>query len=205
VIQPGSVCTSVVSSIDLAPTIIEAAGAKSLASFQGESLLPVFKDPSESVRCYAFAEHNWHDYRAYERGVHDEKFCYVRNWLTTVPPTPPADAVNSPTYRTMQAMRDAGTLNAAQSICFCVPSAGEMLFDVVADPYCLHNLAKDQRHTETLARMSAALQRWQDETGDTFPGEEALTPDGFDRESGKKLIRGSHPDRVRPNHNANVK
>ena len=45
--------------------------------------------------------------------------------------------------------------------------------------------------------MRAALQQWQKETNDQFPGEDALTPDGFDRETGKRLIGAAHPSLVK--------
>jgi hypothetical protein len=37
------------------------------------------------------------------------------------------------------------------------------------------------------------LKQWQDKTDDQFPGEDGLTPDGFDRNNGKRLIKASHP------------
>ncbi len=194
VVSPGSVCKSVVSSIDLVPTILEAAGIDATDSHQGVSLMPLLHDPNKSVRRHAFAEHNWHDYRAFERSVHTEKFCYTRNWLPELPQTPPADAVTSPTFRAMQTMRDAGQLTAEQSICFNVPAATEMLFDVVADPYCVVNLAGLDEYAATVTEMRSALDQWQQETGDSFPGTESLTPDGFDRETGQKKVRGSRPD-----------
>ena len=49
-----------------------------------------------------------------------------------------------------------------------------------------------------LERLRAALTRWQEETNDAFPGEDELTPDGFDRETGDRMINSSHPDLVKP-------
>lgn len=145
------------------------------------------------VRPYAFAEHNWHDYRAFERGVHSQRYCYVRNWLTGTPGTPPADAVNSPTYAAMKVLHAAGKLQPAQQGCFETPRPTEFLYDVVADPDCLVNLAGDPAQQNTLEELRAALESWQNETDDVFPGEDQLTPDGFDRATGKRLIKAAHP------------
>jgi hypothetical protein len=45
--------------------------------------------------------------------------------------------------------------------------------------------------------MRAQLKQWQKETDDQFPGEDGLTPDGFDRSTGKRLIKASHPSFVK--------
>ena len=110
--SPGSEVKQTVSTVDIAPTVLTLAGLKPLSSFQGISFQPLLAGARIRLRPYAFAEHNWHDYRAFERAVHDTQFCYIRNWLPQTPGTPPADAVGSPTYQVMQQMRDAGTLQA---------------------------------------------------------------------------------------------
>ena len=193
-IASGSVSASVVSTIDIAPTLVELAGLKPSASHQGVSLVPVLQDASASVRPYAFAEHNWHDYRAFERAVHSETFCYVRNWLPNTPGTPPADAVNSPTYAVMKDQKAAGTLSEWKNqACFATPRATEFLYEVGPDPDCLANLAAKPELQRTLEEMRNALKDWQSSTQDRFPGEDALTPDGFDRSTGKRLINAAHP------------
>ena len=193
-IAPGCVSGSVVSTLDIAPTVLALAGLKALPSFQGVSLVPLFTNPNATVRSHAFAEHNWHDYRAFERAVHTSQFCYVRNWLPNTPGTPPADAVSSPTFKIMKQQRVAGYLDAFQEqACFSTPRATEFLYDVEKDPHCLNNLAANPELTDTLDSLRATLKTWQTDTQDVFPGEDALSPDGFGRDSGKKLIVGAHP------------
>ena len=189
----GTNVSQTVSTVDIAPTVLALAGLKPLASFQGYSFAPILAGGRIRIRPYAFAEHNWHDYRAFERGVHDAHYCYVRNWLPQTPGTPPADAVGSPTYGVMKQMHAAGTLDAQQKGCFETPRPEEFLYDVDSDPDCLTNLAVNPKYTQALQRMRIALDQWQSETDDVFPGEDQLTPDGFDRDTGKRLINGSHP------------
>ncbi len=189
----GLVSDRVVSTIDIAPTVLELAGVQPLESFQGVSLASVLTDPTAEPRRFAFAEHNWHDYRAFERAVHDNRYCYVRNWLSQTPGTPPADAVRSPTYSVMQRLQALGQLTAAQQGCFEVPRETEFLYDVRSDPDCIDNLAHDPGHQAILKKMRSELQRWQQETGDRFPGEDKLTPDGFDRTTGERIIPAAHP------------
>jgi arylsulfatase A-like enzyme len=192
-VRAGSTSKQVVSTVDIAPTILQLAGLQPLKSFQGTGIAPLLAGAKIRTREYAFAEHNWHDYRAFERSVHSQRYCYVRNWLPGTPGTPPADAVNSLTYKAMKELRAAGKLDAAQNECFVVPRPTEFLFDVESDPDCIDNLADDPSQQATLAQMRTALQQWQAETDDRFPGEDQLTPDGFDRETGKRLIKAAHP------------
>lgn len=192
-VQAGQVTNNVVSTVDIAPTILELAGLAPLASFQGDSFVNMLSNTNVQTRKYAFAEHNWHDYRAYERAVHSRDFCYVRNWLPGVAGTPPADAVNSPTYKVMLELHAAGTLTPSQQGCMETPRAEEFLFDVTKDPNCLVNLATLPNFSDQMQLMRDQLSQWQKETQDQFPGEDGLTPDGFDRNTGKRLINASHP------------
>ncbi len=197
-VSAGSVSQSVVSSLDIAPTVLELAGVPKLASLQGVSFAPILSDPKATVREFAFAEHNWHDYRAFERGVHTSKICYVKNWLPNTPGTPPADAVKSPTFAALLKLDKLGQLTNAQRECLVAPRPSEFLFDVEMDPDCLHNLVEDAKHADSLNTLRLALESWQAETNDRFPGEDKLTPDGFDRHTGNRLIKAAHPALVKP-------
>ena len=193
-VRGGQVCTSVVSTVDIAPTVLELAGLKPLTSFQGQSFTSLLRNPGTATRKYAFAEHNWHDYMAFERAVHSEKYCYVRNWLPGTPGTPPADGVRSPTYNSMKELRSQGKLDTKlEQMTFLTPRPTEFLYDVNADPHCMNNLADASENSDALSQLRTALTQWQTETDDRFLGRDKITPDGFDRDTGKRLIKKSHP------------
>jgi arylsulfatase A-like enzyme len=196
-VQAGTTSGQLISTLDIAPTVLQLAGLEPLESFQGRSFAPLLWGATIEVRPFAFAEHNWHDYRAFERAVHSQRHCYVRNWLEHTPGTPPADAVTSPTYAEMKALRAAGQLLPAQQECFQTPRSAEFLYDVESDPHCIRNLADQAALQPVLVQMRQALEAWQRETGDAFPGEEQLTPDGFDRDTGRRLIKAAHPSLVK--------
>lgn len=181
----GTVCRRLVSSVDLAPTLLELAGLEPLASFQGRSFAALLRDPEATIRSHVFAEHNWHDYMAFERAVRSERWLYIFNGVPQVPGTPPADAVRSLTFRKMRQLRDEGKLPPEQMGCFIVPRPKEELYDLAQDPFALKNLAADPQHAAPLAELRNALAQWQQQTGDQMPKQ--LTPDKYDRELGTPL------------------
>ncbi len=190
-IRPGSRCGSLISTIDIAPTVLRLAGIEPGPTFQGKDLSPLLKDPAAKVREFVFAERNWHDYTAHGRAGRSERFKYIRNDDRDMPLTPPADAVRSPSLQAMRRLRDAGKLTPAQRACFVSPRPAEELYDLDADPDELVNLVGDPKLAEVLGGMRGALSVWQRETGDILP--ESLSPDEFDRETGDPL-----PNRMRP-------
>lgn len=183
-VAAGSVTQQLASSVDLAPTFAELAGTES-ATFQGVSLLPLLSDPAQSVRRYAFSEHNWHDYQACERSVRSMRFRYIRNDFPELPGTPPADAVRSPSYRSILAGADEGTLSKAQRHCLIAPRPPEELYVVAEDPHQLTNVAADAQYAKDLRRLRDALAAWQQRIDD--PVAAGASPDRFDRRSGKRL------------------
>lgn len=190
--RAGSHTASLVSSVDIAPTVLELAGLAPLPGFQGSSFLPILRDPKAVTREYAFAEHNWHDFAGCERGVRSERFNYIRNWRPDLPGTPPADAFQSPTWDAMQKLYKAGKLPPQQATCFTAPRPAEELYDMQKDPFELDNLADDPEYAPVLRQMREALDKWQSETKDEFDPQ-SITPDGFDRQTREKLIKGAHP------------
>ncbi len=192
-VKPGTRQKGLVSVIDIAPTFLMLAGLEPEPTFQGVDFSPLLDDPEARVREQAFAESNWHDYRAFTRAVRTEKYRYIWNPLNELPMTPPADAARSPTFREMQRLRDEDKLKPEQMQCFNTPRPEEELYDLEADPHELNNLANNPKYTEILTELRSTLQDWREATNDEFPGAEALSPDEFDRETGAPL-----PNRERP-------
>ncbi|MEO6808031.1 MAG: sulfatase [Isosphaeraceae bacterium] len=190
-IKPGTTCGALVSSIDIAPTVLELAGVAKPSTVQGASFATLLSDPTASIQKYIFAEHNWHDYLARGRAVRSKQFKYIRNYDHEVANTPPADAVRSPTFQAMRRLRDEGRLPAVLMSCFNKPRPEEELYDLDADPHEWHNLALDPRHAETLATLRTVLNDWENANDDQPPA--VLSSDEFDRETGTPL-----PNRARP-------
>ena len=196
IVKKGSICESLVSVIDLAPTILELAGIKEKPiEFQGRSFTDLLKDPTSEFRKYVFSEHNWHDYEAHERMVRTKDFLYVLNSRPQFPNQGPADAVNSPSFSELKNLREQNKLSREQLDIFNYPRSGEELYFCESDPLQLDNIAGNPDFIEKQTELFNTLIRWMEETGDNVP--ENLTKDNFDRFTGtrinKEIVRGEMP------------
>ncbi|MFN0088595.1 MAG: sulfatase [Blastocatellia bacterium] len=190
-IRGGGVADGLVSSVDIAPTILQLAGVAIPATVQGKSFAATLANPQAKTRDAIYAEKNWHDYEDRARAVRTERFKYIRNDYPDLPLTTSADSGRSPTMDAIRRLRDAGRLTPEQSRIFQTPRPDEELYDVIADPHEFNNLAADPRYATTLAAHRAMLEQWSKDTNDVRPPRR--TPDEFDRETGQPL-----PNRVRP-------
>lgn len=191
-IAPGSVCERLVSTVDLAKTLLTIAKIERPGiTFEGLDLRPLFADPTQPIREYVFAEKNWHDYEDRSRAVRNERYKYIRNDYPDLPLTPPADVVRSATYVELLRLLEKNELSAPQRVHFLAPRPTEELYDLSLDPYELNNLATDDRYAPILRPLRAALADWEVKTADQRP--EERTPDEFDRLTGLPT-----PARIRP-------
>ncbi len=204
--KPGSTCTSLVSAIDLAPTILQVARVKPPESFQGVSIRPLLKDPSASVREYAFSEHNWHDYEAHGRSVRHGVWLYIRNFRPELAWQGPADSVRSPSHVRLRKLRDARNLTEAQRDVFLTPRPEIALYNTDTDPHQLRSVALVPTNYDIATKLGKALDQWMEQTGDSVPRD--ISTDSFDRETGNRLnvksYRGTTPGEDRGAANINA-
>jgi arylsulfatase A-like enzyme len=186
--KAGTASPSLVSAIDIAPTVLAVAGVPAAPTMQGVSFVPVLADPAAQVRRLAFSEHNWHDYEAHGRSVRSGGFLYLRNNRPQLAWQGPADSVASPSFQQLRTVRDAGKLTPEQADVFLAPRPAEELYRTDVDPDQMHNLATDPHYADTKARLAKLLDEWTEATHDSAPAE--LTKDTFDRETGKPLLTG---------------
>ncbi|MEM9017627.1 MAG: sulfatase, partial [Verrucomicrobiota bacterium] len=181
--QPGSHSSSLVSVIDIAPTILEAAGLERSETFQGRTLSPVLEDSTAPIRPFAFSEHNWHDYEAHGRSVRNGRWLYLRNARPQLALQGPADSAKSDTYQDLlTASESSEPLTPIQADIFLTPRPEVELYDTFGDPHQIQNLAGEPAYAAIEQKLSDALDHWIEETGDTIPAE--ISKDGFDRQTG---------------------
>ncbi len=195
-ITQSSVTNSLISSVDIAPTLLDLCQVSAPESFQGKSFKKLFSNPTMRFRKYAFSEHNWHDYQAYERMARTEDFIYIQNARPQLANQGPADAVRSPSFRTMLAKNKEHQLTPAQYDVFLSPRPTEELFSCKEDSLQLKNLIGEKEFETVYVTLKGVLEEWMDQTGDNIPT--SLTEDWFDRKTGEKIeknlnIRGEMP------------
>lgn len=193
-IKRGSVTKSLASAVDIAPTLLEVAGVKRSPGLQGISLLPILGNPSAEIRKYAFAEHNWHVFRAYERSVIMENYVYIKNWLPHLPNPSVGETMRMPAYKKMLDSYLKGELPQVQQDCFIAPRPAEELYKIPDDIHCVNNLIGEKEKKAIVEEMRLVLDVWQQSIGDSYPGEKKLKGDTSDRRTGEKLKKENTAD-----------
>lgn len=196
-VKPGK-SESLVSSIDIGPTVLELAGSAIDPRVQGVSFGPILQDPKKNVRDFVFAEHNWHVFQAHERMVRAGDFVLIQN---NYPHRMNMCVESSPRFPSGKELWDrfesGKPLTSAQADLFLARRPRLELYDVRNDPQQTHNLASEPAYQEKVGELKKVLEYWSERTGDTVP--ENPTPD---RENvhGKKhpgFRRGEMPGAAR--------
>jgi N-sulfoglucosamine sulfohydrolase len=133
--------------VDLAPTILEAAGMPALAGTDGRSFIPLLRGQRQTGRDYVFTQiDEVNSGAAYPmRAVTGARYGYIFNaW---------ADGktemrIESMVGLTFPAMRQAAAADPgiAARVRHFLSRTKEELYDYTADPHALHNLIDDERH-----------------------------------------------------------
>lgn len=191
----GTSVDAMVSTIDIAPTLLKLAKVDIVSSIQGVSFDRLLINSADSFRQYIFGEHNWHDYEAYERSVRTKDYLYILNkrpWFTNLGPI---DGIQNPAANSLKKGRADSTLTDLQIEVFLLPRASEEFYVLADDSLQVKNQITDSTYTNQIKQLRAILSDWQLSTGDTEP--DSLTPDWYHREDGSPLpskgIRGEMP------------
>ncbi len=207
-IENSNISSSLISAVDIAPTIMDICGADIPETFQGKSFKKLIENPGKSFRNYAFAEHNWHDHEAHERMVRTSEYLYILNFRPELSNQGPADAINSPTFRSLLNAEKDGKLTSAQSDIFLAPRPSEELYKLKNDSFQIFDLINREEHKQIRLELNQILESWMKETCDNVP--EQLTKDWYTRDTGKRIeenfrIRGEMPGQARNAEKCNAK
>jgi N-sulfoglucosamine sulfohydrolase len=174
-----------ISTVDLAPTILEVAGAKPPEAMQGRSFAGMLTAPtSYRGREYVFSERNWHDCDEHQRAVRSSRYKLIRtDAYTALPLCTAADIGASPSFLALRALVKSGRLTAAQRRLFEAPRARIELYDLASDPWELDNVADNPAYAKQVRELAAVLQEWIEQTDD-FPAAFRVRDDNTDRITG---------------------
>ncbi len=189
--EEGKTVDSPVSLIDIGPTLLEAADLDSLPGASGRSLLPVLAEPDTvPARAWVLTGRERHTHARPDnlgypaRAIHSNRFLYIRNlkperWPAGDPPVEGADPPPSadftrmepgyhdidgcPTKTFLLENREKFPMLAALAL---DKRPAEELYDLGADPGCLHNLAGDPSYGAVRKELLSILDTQLREQGD---------------------------------------
>ena len=156
----GTVCSDLVSLMDLGPTMLSLAGIKPPEYMQGKAFLGTFKeDKREAVFGSADRFDEVYDF---SRSVIDGKYSYIRNFEPELP------LIYRNEYREQVEMTRVliemdknNQLVGSPAYIFKDSRAVEELYDLENDPYEVHNLAEEPAYKAQLLKMRQQLANWQ--------------------------------------------
>jgi len=167
-IQPGTVNPAMIEYVDILPTFIEAAGGTPATVLDGRSLLPVFAGKQKHKK-FVFGEmttrgiNNGSDHYGI-RSVRSERFKYIWNF------TPDVKFENACTqsteFQSWIRAADNGDVNAKEWVRRYQHRSEVELYDVMADPLELKNLADESQFDDVKEKLRSELDAWMKRCGD---------------------------------------
>ena len=169
-----------VSTVDLLPTLLAAAGAPPVAGAAGRALQPLLAGGPAPWRTHLFTE--WHTHAAAanyhpQRAVRDDRYKLIENLLPGVVNPDYADTIRKLEADAVERGEDGFRGGIARAVETAVPAvrAGyavmerpprHELYDLREDPHEFRNLADSPAHAAILADLKGRLDAWRRETGD---------------------------------------
>jgi arylsulfatase A-like enzyme len=163
--RSGVVAAELVSSIDTAPTLLTAVGVAPHEPIQGVSFLGLLTGRDHQPRDCVFAEKNYHDYYDPIRCIRTERYRYLRNYECRRKIVLASDMKRSPASAEMWPWA-----NEARP--------PEELYDLIADPAEMHNLAGDPESEGVRRDLSQRLEEWMVGTADPLLAGPVAPPPG---------------------------
>ena len=151
--------------IDFAPTMLSLAGIEIPKHIQGRAFLGGRK---AAPREYVFGARDRMD-EAYDliRYVRDKRFKYIRNYMGHLSRGQDINYMNQmPAMQEMRRLDAEGKLQGPQKQYFEPTKPVEELYDIVADPHEVNNLAGDPKHKDVMERMRQVHNEWYRDTMD---------------------------------------
>lgn len=162
----GKVVDSMVSHLDVYPTLCELAGVDEPGWLQGSSLMPLVRGEAEDIHEAIYAETTFHAAYQPHRCVRTKRHKYIRRF----------DDFEHPVLANVDDSASKDYLVAAGWGDTVIPE--EQLYDLVLDPAEGANLAGEPEAAGALEDMRGRLDAWMTETGDPLLDGPVEPPDG---------------------------
>ena len=176
-IEAGVVSESLFSGVDLAPTILDAAGLSPAPGMTGMSFLTLMLGQPMDERTEVYSERGWHwgpitrsDGFDLSRSITTERFHFIYNALPDRSYTPVDMASNNIAWMAIKDAEASGSLpEPYHQLYFRNPRPLFELYDLKNDPFQLNNLSGKARLETTEIELREKLDRWMIREGDYLP------------------------------------
>jgi N-sulfoglucosamine sulfohydrolase len=167
-IKPGAVdAEHMVSTLDLMPTILDAAGLPVPERQDGRSLLSILQGEQQAGRDFVFTTYNYIQPGMQEfpmRAVHTKEWSYVFNpWSNGAKKRQLGDGrpTENQSGLTFAAMQTAALTDPAmkERVDYILLRRRDELFDLRKDPYSFTNLAESPEHKAQLEQMKKLMEQ----------------------------------------------
>lgn len=162
----GRVLDTLVSHVDIFPTLCDSLGIERPGWLEGNSFLPALRGQAEEVNEQIFGEVTYHAAYEPQRAVRTQRYKYIRRFGDRRQVVLP-NCDDSPSKDLWMA-HGWGEMHQPQ----------EALFDLVFDPNEANNLAGDPGHADALAEMRQRLDAWMQRTNDPLLKGDVAPPSG---------------------------
>ncbi len=174
----GEQVDELVAFVDLAPTVLSLIGEQKPSQMQGRAFMGEHRTaPPEDDVVFLFAD-RFDEIIGMRRGITDGRLKYIRRFTPHLPAAPYSYyQFGMPSWQAWQAAWEQGRSTNSPFDLWKAPQAVEQLYDTVADPWEIENLANEPEYAERLAQMRGRLRRIMASVRDTGVIPESLFHD----------------------------
>jgi len=166
-ITGGQVCHKLVSTLDLAPTLLTVAAARPVPNPAGRSLLPLLQGRDIPWRQYLFTEYHCHSAHNFypQRTVRDTRYKLIQN-LQPGTVNPGYGFTLRRFYSELPQVIEAAASRVRDAYLRQRQPPEFELYDLQNDPHEFANLAADSEHAGVFERLRTELFRWRTRSQD---------------------------------------
>lgn len=159
-IKAGQKIDHFINSIDIMPTLLDAAGIQAPKEVQGKSFLPMMTGENDApIREEIFTELTTHVKHIPCRSIRTRKYKYIKNYSDNALGL---DMNNHDEW--------AHKLSELPGQPWKKPRPKEELYDLEKDPHEKNNVVEDEKYQKVLEDLRKRLSQWQKETKDNYYG-----------------------------------
>ena len=186
-VKGGSTADDMVSQADVVPTLLDIAGGKSPIKLDGSSFFDVLRAKATRKREYVYATHTGDNQmnRSPARMVRTKQFKYILNLAPEIEfnthMNKATDHDGGREYWPSWIAKAKNDAHAQHVLDLYHHRPSEELYDVIADPEEMHNLAADPIYAATLKQLRQRVAVWRKQQGDLETGPERPADPGVKR------------------------